>query len=66
MQKSKQEVTKVVSLDSSSSVFWTNPFLTEGLSGYLFLLPCCFAIPVFNANSVDTDQTPRSVVSYVG
>ena len=34
---------------------------------WLFLLiPCFIEIPVFNANSVDPDQTPRSVASDLG
>ena len=31
-----------------------------------FLSPCFIEIPVFNANSVDPDQTPRSAASDLG
>ena len=32
----------------------------------LLLLPCFIEIPVFNADGVDPDQTPRSVASNLG
>ena len=32
----------------------------------VYLLPCFIEIPVFNANSVDPDQTPRSAASDLG
>ena len=31
-----------------------------------FICPCFIEIPVLNANSVDPDQTPRSVASDLG
>ena len=34
--------------------------------GFFFLLPSFLEIPVFNANSVDFDQTPRSAASDLG
>ena len=44
--------------------FWTGPFPVDMVSRYfLFLLPCFVEIPVFNANIVDPDQTPRSAAS---
>ena len=53
------------SLDSSILNLWTGPFQKEGMSGYFFIITCIITmfiqIPVFNANSVDPDQTPRSV-----
>ena len=36
------------------------------MSGYFLLLPCFIEIPVFNANSVDHDQTQCYVVSDLG
>ena len=35
------------------------------MAGYFFII-CFVEILVFNANSVDPDQTPRSVASYLG
>ena len=35
-------------------------------SGWLLYLPCFIEIPVFNANSVHPDQTPRSAASDLG
>ena len=32
----------------------------------LLLLPCFIELPVFNADGVDPDQTPRSVASNMG
>ena len=32
----------------------------------LYLLPCFIESPVFNANSVDPDQTPHSAASDMG
>ena len=36
------------------------------MSGYFLLLPCFIEIPVFNANSLDPDQTPRFAASDLG
>ena len=38
----------------------TGHFTIEGLSGWFLLLLYFIEIPVFNANSVDPDQTQRS------
>ena len=58
-----------------------NPFMLNGLfychsmhmsissrrgSGKFMSLPCLKEIPVFNANSLDHDQTPYSVASDLG
>ena len=52
-------------MDSSILVVWKAPFPIGGIR--LFLLsPCFIEIPVFNANSVDPDQTPRSAASDLG
>ena len=53
-------------MDFSTSTLWTGPFLLEGMSGYFLLLPCLIESTVFNANSVDPDQTPRSAASDLG
>ena len=34
--------------------------------GVQLLLPCFIEMPIFNANSVDPDQTPHSVASDLG
>ena len=44
-------------MDSATSTLWTDPFPIEGVSDQLLLF---IEIPVFNANSVGSDQTPRS------
>ena len=41
-------------------------FLIEGMSGWFLLLLCFIEISVFNANSVDPDQTPRFAASDLG
>ena len=38
-------------------------FLIERVSGWVLLLLWLIEIPVFNAKSVDPDQTPRSAAS---
>ena len=59
-----------------------NPFMSNGLiylisldwsissiyvvSGYILSLPCFIEIPLFSANGVDPDQTPRSAASDLG
>ena len=54
-------------MDSSTFTLQTGPFPIERVSGSsLSLLPSSTEIPVFNANSVDLDQTPRSVASDLG
>ena len=50
----------------TSEFVWTDPFLTEGVSGQFLSLPCFIEIPDFNANSADPDQTPRSAASDLG
>ena len=62
-------------------VFAFNPFMPAGLFylhsldrsissirsiWLILLLPCCTEIPVFKANSVHFDQTPRSAASDLG
>ena len=48
-------------MDFSTLALLTGPFPIEEMSGYFLLLsPCFIEILVFNANSVDPDQTPRS------
>ena len=54
-------------VDSATSTLWTGPFPIEGVSVVVFfLLPCFIEISVFNINSVDPDQTPRSATSDLG
>ena len=44
---------------------WTGPF--SKVYVLLFFIVCFIKKnPVFNANSVDPDRTPRSVASYLG
>ena len=45
---------------------WTGPFLIEGVSEWFLLLPCIIEIPIFNANTVDPDQTPQNAASDQG
>ena len=52
-------------MDSSTLTLKTGPFPVKGVSGK-FILPWFTEIPVLNANSVDPDQTPRSVASDLG
>ena len=49
-------LTHLCQMDSSTLTLWTGPFPTEGVSGQFLLLPCFMKIPVFNANSVDSDD----------
>ena len=44
----------------------TGPFLTYRVAGYISLILCFVESPLFNANSVDPDQTPRSAASDLG
>ena len=54
-------------VDSLTSTFWTCLFPVEGIFGYFLLSPACLIeIPVPNANSIDTDQTPRAASSDLG
>ena len=46
-------------VDSPTLTLRTGLFPIKGVSGQFLLLPCFIEIPVFNANSVDPDQTPR-------
>ena len=62
----KYILTHLCRVDSSTITLWTGPFPAEGVSGLLLLLPYFINISVFNANSVDPDQTPRSVASDLG
>ena len=51
---------------SSTVTLWAGPFLMEGVSDWFLLLPRIIEIYVSVENSVDPDQTPRSVASDVG
>ena len=44
---------------SSTFTIRTGPFPMSRMSEYLLIIPCFVEMPVFNANSVDPDQTPR-------
>ena len=59
-------LTHLCRVDSSTSTLWTDPLPVEGVVDSFLLLPCCIEICLFNANSVDSDQTPRSVASDLG
>ena len=41
-------------------------FNIRGIFEQFLLTPCFIEIPVFNANNVDPDQTPRSEASDLG
>ena len=58
-------LTHLYRVDSTTATFWTGASPTEGVYGWILLLPCFIEIPVFNANSEDPDQT-RSVSSDLG
>ena len=49
-------------VDSCTSSLWTGLFLIKGASDQFLLLPCFIEIHVFNANSVDPDQMPGSIL----
>ena len=53
-----------------SEIFYLNSLNRSisyiGVSGWLLLLSFFVEIPVFNANSIDPDQTPRSAASDLG
>ena len=53
-------------MDSTTSTLRTGPFPIEGVSGWFLLLLCFIDISVFNASSVDPDQTPHSAASDLG
>ena len=53
-------------MDSSILTLRTGLLLVERASGYFSLLPCFIEIPLFNVNSVDSDQTPHSAASDLG
>ena len=42
-------------------MYWSGTFPIERVSSKFLLLQCFIEIPVFNANSVDPDQTLHSV-----
>ena len=54
----------------SSGLFYGNSLdrsiSNRRVSGLFLLLLCFIEIPVFNANSVDPDQTPRFAASDLG
>ena len=49
-------------MESSTLTLWTGPFPIESRSSYFILLPCFIEIPVFNAYSVDSEETPLYAV----
>ena len=49
-------------MDSSPFTLRSGPFPIKGMSVFL-LLPCFIEVPVFNASSLNPDQTPRSAAS---
>ena len=53
-------------MDTSTISLWTGLFPIEGLSCWFLLLLCFIEIPIFNANSVDPDQTLHSAASDLG
>ena len=53
-------------MDSATSTLWTDPFQIKGVSCWFLLLPCFIEIPVFNANSLDTDQMQCSATFDLG
>ena len=53
-------------MESSTLILWIGPFLIERVSGYLLFSPGLIEIPIFNAMSVDPDQTPHSAASDLG
>ena len=58
-------LTHLCLMESSTLTPWTGSFQNkECLDSFLLLhVPCCIEIPVFNANSVDPDQTPHFAAS---
>ena len=46
--------------------FWTGPFPIEGVSRLFLSIPCFIESPVLTANSIDSDQTPRTAASDLG
>ena len=60
---STRNLTHLLRMDSSTSTLWTGPLPIEGVSVKSLLLPCFIEFPVLNTNSVDPNQTPRSVAS---
>ena len=61
-----RNLTHACRVDSSASNLWTYPFPTEGVVGWLLLLPRFKRMPVSNVNSMDLDQTSRSAASDLG
>ena len=54
-------------MDSSTSSHWTSISYIRGVWLVLFLSLSCFVeISELHANSIDSDQTPRSVASDLG
>ena len=50
-------------MDSSTLTLRSYPFPLERVSGYSFIITMFIEIPIFNANSIDSDQRPRSAAS---
>ena len=59
-------LTRLSRVDLSTITLWTGPFPEYGVTGYFLLLSCFVEISEFNANNVDSDQTPRSAASDLG
>ena len=53
-------------MDSSTFTLRAGPFPIYGVSGKFLFLPSFLKLSVFNANSVDPDQTPRVAASDLG
>ena len=53
-------------MDFSTITLWTSLFPVIEVSVKVLLLPWFTEIPVFKANTIDLDQTPRSVASNLG
>ena len=57
-------IKQMAEIDSSALSLWTDPFPAERC--LVSFINSMFYNNVFNANSVDPDQTPRSAVSDLG
>ena len=50
----------------STLALWISPIRIEGVSDLFLLMSYFVEIPVFNANTINHDQTPLSVASDLG
>ena len=57
-------IKQMAEIDSSTLSLWTDPFPAE--RRLVSFISSMFHNNVFNANSVDPDQAPRSAVSHLG